>query len=112
MSNTLVVVGSGYTVEGQVSGKETFGGIQIEVIPSYECNFYTFKHRDGQDKHVDIAENSTPRSRGLKNGDMIKMTPEPSTFRGLARICDLLDDGESLDGIQKLHLMVCCCSAA
>ncbi|OJJ63984.1 hypothetical protein ASPSYDRAFT_26018 [Aspergillus sydowii CBS 593.65] len=98
-------LGSGYTVEGQVSGKETFGGIQIEVIPSYECNSYTFKHRDGQDKHVDIAENSTPRSRGLKNGDMIKMTPEPSTFRGLARICDLLDDGESLDGIQKLHLM-------
>ena len=107
----LIAVGSGYTVEGQISGKETFGGIQIEVIPSYECNSYTFKYRDEQGKHVEMAENSTPRKRGLKNGDMVKMTNVSTTFRDPAKICDLLDDGESLDGIQRLHLMVCCGSA-
>lgn len=110
-ANKLIAVGSGYTVEGQVSGKETFGGIQIEVIPSYECNSCTFKHLDEQAKYVYMTENSTPRSCGLKNGDMIKKAPIPSTFRGLARICDLLDDGESLEGIQWLRLKVCCCSA-
>ncbi|BCS18370.1 RING finger protein [Aspergillus puulaauensis] len=98
-------LGSGYTVEGQISGKESFGGIQIEVIPSYERNSYTFKYRNEQGKHVGMAEYSTPRQRGLKNGDMVKITNVSSTFLEPAKIYDLLDDGESFEGIQRLHLM-------
>ncbi|KAL4997886.1 hypothetical protein BDV10DRAFT_201560 [Aspergillus recurvatus] len=100
-------VGSGYTVEGQVSGKEKFGGIQIEVIPSYERYTHAFSYSTEKGFVEYAAEHNTPRDYALKDGDKVIMAPEPSTFRGQARLCDFLDDGEGFEGIESLHLKVC-----
>lgn len=32
-------LGRGYTIEGQMMGQETFGGVQIEVFPEYRSDF-------------------------------------------------------------------------
>ncbi|KAL4986745.1 hypothetical protein BDW68DRAFT_178446 [Aspergillus falconensis] len=97
-------LGSGYTVEGQVSGKEKFGGIQIEVIPSYERYTRTFSYSTEKGFVNYAAEHDTPRDCALKDGDKVVMAPEPSTFRGQARLCDFLDGGQSFGEIESLHL--------
>ncbi|KAL3431832.1 hypothetical protein BDV09DRAFT_206421 [Aspergillus tetrazonus] len=79
-------VGSGYTVEGQVSGKEKFGGIQIEVIPSYERDTHTFGYSTEQGRVKYAAEHDTPGDYALKDGDKVAMALKPSTFRGQARL--------------------------
>ncbi|KAL4787455.1 hypothetical protein BJX76DRAFT_363397 [Aspergillus varians] len=101
-------LGSGYTVEGQVSGAESFGGIQIEVIPSYDEARCTFTRSVVQGPDLPMAEHETPGDYQLKSGDIVTMTPFPSPPRGRARLCDFLDDGEGFEGIEMLHLKVCC----
>ncbi|KAL4818499.1 hypothetical protein BDW67DRAFT_182658 [Aspergillus spinulosporus] len=99
-------LGSGYTVEGQVSGKEKFGGIQIEVIPSYERDTHTFRYSTEQGRVKYAAEHDTPGDYALKDGDKVTMAPKPSTFKGQARLCDFLDAGESFEEIESLHLKI------
>ncbi|KAL4917868.1 hypothetical protein BDW62DRAFT_217829 [Aspergillus aurantiobrunneus] len=100
-------LGSGYSVGEEASGEQKFGGIQIEIIPSYEQNNHTFTYAARQGEHVSIAEHCTPREYQLKNGDMVTMAPNPSTFLGEARLCDFLDDEESFETTSKLYLKVC-----
>ncbi|KAL4740495.1 hypothetical protein BDV11DRAFT_204276 [Aspergillus similis] len=102
LDGIAAAVGSGYTVEGQVSGKEKFGGIQIEVIPSYEHGTHTFSYSTEQGHVKYAAEHDTPSDYALKDGDKVTMAPKPSTFMGQARLCDFLDDGESLEEIESL----------
>ncbi|KAL4766664.1 uncharacterized protein BDW70DRAFT_155322 [Aspergillus foveolatus] len=97
-------LGSGYTVEGQVCGKEKFGGIQIEVIPSYKQYTHTFSYSTKQGHVEYAAEHDTPGDHALKDGDKMVMAPQQSTFKGQARLCDFLEDSESFEEIESLHL--------
>jgi hypothetical protein len=99
-------VGSGYTLEGQITGEEKFGGIQIEVVPSYQkINMMSFSYGNREGGRTHITESQTPREYGLEGGSKIAMLPNPPTFSRIARICDLLDKDE-IDEMQFLVLKV------
>ncbi|KIY04093.1 uncharacterized protein Z520_00785 [Fonsecaea multimorphosa CBS 102226] len=79
-------LGSGYTVEGQKTGQERHGGLQIEIIPSLERNLRTWiKDQNGylsaselQDylQNNSLDEFKTPRELGLGVGDTIRLYPQ------------------------------------
>lgn len=79
-------MGSGYTVEGQKTGKETHGGLQIEVIPSFEKNLRTWiKSPDSSLSSTELQdqllyhrlyEYKTPRELGLVVGDKMRLYPK------------------------------------
>ncbi|OAX37000.1 hypothetical protein K503DRAFT_783946 [Rhizopogon vinicolor AM-OR11-026] len=58
-----VPYGSGYSIEHQITGSETTGGIQFEVIPTYQ----TLVKFDGRDIY------RTPRELGLSLGSVMGM---------------------------------------
>ncbi|KIJ11830.1 hypothetical protein PAXINDRAFT_101511 [Paxillus involutus ATCC 200175] len=62
-------LGKGYTVEGQVTGAENVGGIQIDVFPKYDTTKIKFAHLG-----YDISLYETSRQLGLKVGESIEMT--------------------------------------
>ncbi|KAG1767368.1 hypothetical protein EV702DRAFT_1147118 [Suillus placidus] len=69
-----VPYGSGYSIEHQITGSETTGGLQIEVIPAYQASVHL--------KGVDIHR--TPHELGLSLGSETTMTnlnalPPPRT---------------------------------
>ncbi|KAI9886853.1 MAG: hypothetical protein M1823_001352 [Watsoniomyces obsoletus] len=64
-------LGKGYTVEGQVTGEEKFGGLQIEVVPSYDDIGKKEFARKGEFR--ELAESRTPRFCCLKPGDRVTM---------------------------------------
>eukprot|EP01113_Clastostelium_recurvatum_P017101 TRINITY_DN2000_c1_g1_i2.p1 TRINITY_DN2000_c1_g1~~TRINITY_DN2000_c1_g1_i2.p1 ORF type:complete len:678 (-),score=159.81 TRINITY_DN2000_c1_g1_i2:45-2078(-) len=69
-----VPLGQGHTVEGQVSGEERFGGIQIEVVPLYKTDVLVYgvpvAGSAGPRKALDIF--STPADFGMTSGDVIE----------------------------------------
>ena len=81
-------MGSGYTVEGQKTGEEKHGGLQIEIIPSFperlrgwlksdsvpaeSAAFRMLHHRSEW-----MKEHKTPRGLGLAVGDSIRGYPIP-----------------------------------
>ena len=65
-------MGSGYTVEGLVTGEEKFGGIQIEVTPSYHKHGCLFWYMTESGRSM-IPEDGTPRGQGLEGGSTIYM---------------------------------------
>ena len=93
-------VGSGYTIEGQVTGKERFGGFQMEIVPSYKkfrAVEFSYQNRNGF--WNPMWEGATPRDRQLEGGDKITMVPTRPV-----QIRDLLSDGEIIDEMQYLVL--------
>jgi hypothetical protein len=58
-------LGQGYTVEGQVTGKEDTGGMQIDVYPKY-CSTVSFTNRN-----ANIYK--TPRQLGMAAGGILEM---------------------------------------
>ncbi|KAG2120246.1 hypothetical protein DEU56DRAFT_918393 [Suillus clintonianus] len=60
-----VPYGSGFSVEYQITGSETIGGIQFEVIPPYHHRSVRFEGRDIY---------CTPRELGLSLGSELTMT--------------------------------------
>ena len=73
----FLIVGSGYSVEGQITGKENFGGLQIEVIPSYRRGLKVWGHaiKPGEPEQVDfehLDEYKTPARLGLKPFDKLR----------------------------------------
>ena len=96
-------MGSGYTVEGQVTGEEKFGGIQIEVTPSYRkrgCVFWYMAENCRSRKTV-IPEDSTPRGQSLDEGSTIYMGLPRSRP---AELRDFLELREQLAEIDCLAL--------
>ena len=96
-------MGSGYTVEGQVTGEEKFGGIQIEVTPSYRkrgCAFWYMAENNRSRKTV-IPEDSTPRGQRLERGSTIYMKLPRSRP---ARLSDFFESREQLAEIDCLTL--------
>ncbi|KAL4774496.1 hypothetical protein BDW60DRAFT_205069 [Aspergillus nidulans var. acristatus] len=98
-------LGAGYTPEDQVSGKEKFGGIQIEVIPSYEQYTHAFRYStEGRVKYA--AEYDTPGDYALKDGDRQRLhrngwagAGSPSrSYRASSRTIDLREMGIAAGG--------------
>jgi hypothetical protein len=100
-------VGSGYTVEGQVTSEEKFGGFQIEVTPAYQkLGTKTFWYEDRTGKCINIEEAHTPRNHGLKEGNVVFMTPMPRKFYRAPRLREFLGPEEAPEGIARLNLKV------
>lgn len=83
--------GSGYSVEHQVTGMETVGGLQFEIIPAYDRNVFFSRQRlfDSMVASLAIDIFVTPRDLGLQPGETIYMVPKtrmdkrPVTLRDL-----------------------------
>lgn len=116
-------MGSGYSVEGQVTGKEKFGGLQIEVIPSYRrhLEMWVLATEPGEQEQGGYgygygyrAGYHTPAQLGLKLSDKLQTYSNlvvPLKISDLARRMSsdkirlyavdelmMLDDEESCDG--------------
>lgn len=104
---TIVSVGGGYTVEGQITGEENFGGIQIEVIPSYKkLDRMSFSYETEEGMRRNVEEAQTPRDYGLVGGNKISVVPNPPTFVRPTKIRDFYSEGEEGGGVQCLLLKV------
>jgi hypothetical protein len=100
-------LGSGYTVEGQVTGKEKKGGFQIEIIPSYphaSPGIVWVVGTDGERKELELEK--TPEEQGCKEGDVVYWQT-PLTFRE-ANLRDFLTkeeaESEAEVGVLKLEV--------
>jgi hypothetical protein len=89
-------VGSGYTVEGQKTGIEKYGGLQIEVIPSFNLGLAKWLKNETEAKNaIDDAslfldERLTPAQLGLRDGDKILAYPSDFTYRREAVVSDMI----------------------
>ncbi|KAF7511669.1 hypothetical protein GJ744_003832 [Endocarpon pusillum] len=98
-------LGSGYTVEGQKTGEEKYGGLQIEIIPSYKRHLRTFlpgstKQFTAYELHdpsKKLNENKTPLELGLSAGDKIRSYPPRPTYWAAYAISDLTGDASKED---------------
>lgn len=98
-------MGSRYTVEGQKTGEEKYGGLQIEVIPEYQKglrkwlpdNLTPAFMRDILDgiAYHDLSEMSTPSELYLQPGEKIRSYPPSLTFEKPVEIADLIDTNEA-----------------
>lgn len=90
-----VPVGSGYTVEGQKTGEEKHGGLQIEIIPEYQRKAQKWlvakeeealkNYRLYLDESRTPADHSSPRRPGQAVTDIprpSKKMPLTSTKKG------------------------------
>lgn len=87
--------GSGYSVEKQVTGEERVGGMQFEVITTYDKDEY-FITRDQFFEEM-VAEGSldamvTAKSLGLQPGEMIYCKKIKETKMKVRTVNDLLSD--------------------
>lgn len=62
-----VPLGHNHTVEGQLTGRETEGGIQIDVFPKYPTSVSFIKTGEA------LCLYNTPRELGLVENDFLKM---------------------------------------
>ncbi|KAH6671925.1 hypothetical protein B0J14DRAFT_594738 [Halenospora varia] len=65
-------LGAGYTAEGQITGQELLGGLQVLIAPRFRARG-TFRSHENQRK--------TPRELDLKVGDRVFMAGEAVTSR-------------------------------
>jgi len=59
-------LGKGYTTEGQVTGAENIGGIQIDVFPKYDTFGISSAHLE-----CDVGMHKTARQLGLQARESI-----------------------------------------
>lgn len=97
-------MGSGYTTEGQKTGQEKYGGLQIEVIPEYQRGLRTWLPDnltgafmkdilDGILYHG-LSEISTPLELHLQHGQKIRSYPPSLTFEKPIEIANLCEADE------------------
>lgn len=106
----LPQVGAGYTVEGQKTGEERFGGLQIEIIPSYERGLRTWQlEHTGQggktavfDESKNLDEWRTPSELRLSPGVKIRSYPSRPTYWAPYQISELAGTTPNED----IHLRV------
>jgi hypothetical protein len=112
LTNLPSQVGSGYTVEGQKTGQEKFGGLQIEIVPSYQTKLRTWQLAPTkQDRRVvsfdyskSLDEEKTPSELGLEVGVKIRLYPSHPTYRAPCQISDLTGTAPSKDTHVKVGL--------
>lgn len=109
-----MLVGSGYTVEGQKTGEEKHGGLQIEIIPAFRQTptrwlAATVKPEYAlyEDPDLYLDETKTPAELGLEVGSKVRVYPSPATYTVPVEVRDIAVDGEdSGDDVTNLHLEV------
>lgn len=103
-SLTWLLVGKNYTVEGQLTKQEKFGGIQIEVIPSRSFSQKQFWY--GMPGQTPCIPPSSPKMVNLKAGDCITMSDSEKTERPM----QLGDSFRTLDLPREaeFQVYVCC----
>lgn len=88
------IVGSGYTVEGQKSGEEKHGGLQIEIIPAYQKKVAKWlAATEGEalrNAYLYLDEAKTPAELGLKTGAKIRSYPPEATYQRPVILSDLI----------------------
>ena len=78
------VVGAGYTIEGQKTGEEKFGGLQLEITPAYRRDLKSwYPATEQQSTKLSsvrmLDENTSPLANSLRPGDMLRVHPRPLT---------------------------------
>jgi len=84
-------------MEGQKTGGEKVGGLQIEVTPLYKSNLRIwFKASVPQPEDIlyldSLQERTTPASNGIKPGDKLRAHPVHPTYSVPYKISDLVTD--------------------
>jgi hypothetical protein len=108
-------VGSGYTVEGQQTGKEKHGGLQIEIIPAYRRRSqYWLSETEGEalqdprlclDEYLYLDELMTPDELGLEAGAKVRLYLSPPSYGRLLEVGDLiLEKEDSCIGVAHLEV--------
>lgn len=89
----MYAVGSGYTVEGQKTGEEKHGGLQIEIIPAYPQKAQKWlaatEEEALQDPGLYLDESKTPAQLGLEAGTQVRVYPSPPTYGKSVEVGDL-----------------------
>jgi hypothetical protein len=96
-------VGSGYTVEGQKTGQEKHGGLQIEIIPSYRTGLNTWMSDAVPEYTVNdiyasvppLDESRTPSELHLRAGDILRQYPPKAVKDVPLQVLDMGDGKES-----------------
>lgn len=92
-------MGSGYTVEGQKTGEEKHGGLQIEIIPSYRRGLAKWLRTECEEAlryhHMFLDESNTPAELHLKPGDTILSYPPDPGYTRPSDVGDLLDEDDA-----------------
>jgi len=92
-------LGSGYTVEEQITKKAEFGGIQVDVFPRRSHPTYkTFAHPTTS-KAVDVEK--TPKELGLPAGQILKFDPQRLHHR--ARLDKYDENGDAPWTLEGYH---------
>lgn len=106
-------MGSGYTVEGQKTGEEKHGGLQIEIIPSYQqrSKVWLREPLNGVEPEITEAlfgwssfvdEFMTPSELKLGPGDTIRCYPATPTYEEPLEIAEL--DGNVPEGTIRVKV--------
>ena len=106
-------MGSGYTVEGQKTGEEKHGGLQIEIIPSYQQQLRVWLREPTNGVQPEITnaffewantlnEFMTPSELKMSPGDAIRCYPASPTYEEPLKIAGL--DRDVLEG--NIHVKV------
>ncbi|KAJ5377689.1 uncharacterized protein N7496_005098 [Penicillium cataractarum] len=86
-------LGSGYTVEGQKTGEEKHGGLQIEIIPAYSKKAQKWlaatEEEALQDPGLYLDESKTPAQLRLEAGSQVRAYPSPPTYCKPVEVGDL-----------------------
>lgn len=90
-------VGSGYTIEGQKTGKENIGGLQIEVTPAYKSDLKIWFRDSDKEPGVftplqRLHEQTTPAANNIKPGDKLRVHPVPPIHEVPYNISNLVAD--------------------
>ena len=100
-------MGAGYTVEGQKTGEEKYGGLQIEIIPSYQQRSRVWLQEPPNGVEPEITRASfewpntldefmTPSELKLNPGDTIRCYPASPTYEEPLKLAEL--DGNIREG--------------
>lgn len=86
-------MGSGYTVEGQKTGEEKHGGLQIEITPAYRSGLakWLIEETDAalDDQSLFLDDTKTPVELGLKPGQRIRSYPPDPIYTRPSVVADL-----------------------
>ncbi|KAI5847658.1 hypothetical protein DFP73DRAFT_474792 [Morchella snyderi] len=91
--------GSGYSVEKQVTGEESVGGMQFEVIPTYDEREYFITRKQFFEEMMrmeSLGAMVTAKSLGLQPGEMIYCKKIKETEMRVRTVKDLLSDSGAL----------------
>lgn len=97
-------MGSGYTIEGQKTSEEKYGGLQIEVTPELQSGLRLWSRKS--DKHVKQSpgdmvlvkgmlvfdEKKTPADLGLRPGEMLRTYPSGRKYHIPVKVKDFMKD--------------------